>query len=118
MLGEDQIIPASSYEGELIKSVPGYLSVFKALNVALPIFVFLTFVGVKGYSMDLHKSIFGRDEGSPIDREMLILPEVIVETYDCKIEDVLRPIFDSIWNACGYPKSPNYDKEGKWQPQK
>jgi hypothetical protein len=114
LLEEDQIIPASSYEEELIKSVPGYLSVLKALNVALPVFISLTLVGVEGYSMGVDR--FRRFESTPIDREVLILPEVMIETYECKIDEVLRPIFDSIWNACGYPKSLNYDKEGKWHP--
>lgn len=117
MLGSQRIIPPSLYEQELIESLQHYLPAMKALNVALPIFVFLTFVGVKGYSMGLHKSIFRRVEGSPIDREVLIFPEVMVERYDCKIEDVFRPIFDSVWNSCGYSRSLNYDKEGKWQPQ-
>ena len=119
LLEGGQIIPASDFEEELIKSVPGYLSVLKALSVALPVFVFLTLVGVKGYSMGLDRYVFipRRVEGSPIDREVLILPEVMVERYDCKIEDVLRPIFDSVWNSCGYPRSLNYDKEGKWHKQ-
>lgn len=114
LLEEGQIIPASSYEEELIKSVPSYLSVLKALNVALPVFVFVTLVGVKGYSMPVDRTC--RFENTPIDREVLILPEVMVETYECKIDEVLRPIFDSMWNAGGYVKSPNYDKEGKWHP--
>jgi hypothetical protein len=99
---------------ELIKSVPKYLSVLKALNVALPVFIFLTLVGVKGYSIPVDRTC--RFKSTPIDREVLILPEVMIVTYECRIDEVLRPIFDSIWNACGYPKSPSYDKEGKWHP--
>ena len=113
LLEEDKIILSISYEEDLIKSVPGYLSVLKALNVALPVFVFLTLVGVKGYSMEVDSR---RRESTPIDREVLILPEVMIETYECKIDEILRPIFDSIWNACGYPKSLNYDEDGKWRP--
>ena len=30
---------------------------------------------------------------------------------------VLKPCFDSIWNACGYPRSMNYDEEGKHRPE-
>jgi hypothetical protein len=114
LLEEGRTIPAFSYEEELIKSVPKYLSVLKALNVALPVFIFLTLVGVKGYSIPVDRTC--RFKSTPIDREVLILPEVMIETYECRIDEVLRPIFDSIWNACGYPKSPSYGKEGKWQP--
>jgi hypothetical protein len=27
---------------------------------------------------------------------------------------VIRPVFDSIWNAAGWPRSMNYDEAGEW----
>ena len=43
----------------------------------------------------------------------LFLPDY--ESYvDRDTPLVLRPCFDSIWNACGYAKSLNYDENGKW----
>ena len=53
-------------------------------------------------------------EGDKIDREILLLPETIVESYETKAEKILRPCFDSIWNACGFPKSLNYNDAGDW----
>jgi len=110
------LIPSSEYEDELVKSLPDYLSVLKALNVGLPAFIFLTLVGVKGYSMGLDRR-YWRRERHKIDREVLLLPEVVIETYEVAAEDVLRPIFDAVWNACGFPKSLNYDDNGKWHPR-
>jgi len=107
------LIPITDYEEELIKSLPDYLSVLKALNVGLPVFAFLTLFGVKGYSMGLYKRHWFR-EIHKIEKEVLFLPEVVIETYEVKVEDVLRPIFDAVWNACGFPKSLNYDDDGKW----
>jgi len=52
-----------------------------------------------------------------IDRDILQLPEVIVENYDDKAEDVLRPCFDSIWNACGFARSLNYNEQGERAPR-
>ncbi len=49
-----------------------------------------------------------------IDRDILLLPEIVIESYDVIAEDILRPCFDSIWNACGFPRSPNYDDTGEW----
>ena len=113
---EGLLIPSIAYEEELIKLIPDYLSVLKALNVGLPVFIFLTLVGVKGYSMALDRGEWFR-ERHEIEKEILFLPEVVIEKYEAKMEDVLRPIFDAVWNACGFPKSLNYDNDGKWRPR-
>lgn len=30
---------------------------------------------------------------------------------------LLKPINDSIWNACGFERSFNYTKDGEWKPK-
>ncbi len=91
------------YEKALIESLDDYITVLKSLEVELPIFIFLTLLGVKGYFMDAYSDP-DIDEIHTIDRDDLQLPEVIMQSYDDRAEDVLRPCFDSIWNACGFPK--------------
>jgi hypothetical protein len=54
------------------------------------------------------------DEVHTIDRDILHLPEVIIESYDISADEVLRPCFDSIWNACGFAKDLYYNDTGKW----
>ena len=108
------LIP-TDYEIELIKTLPDYLSILETLNVELPIFIFLTLVGVKGYSMAVDERRHWIDEVYTIDRDILLLPEVVIESYDVITKDILRPCFDSIWNACGFPKSLNYDDTGEWK---
>lgn len=108
------LIPGLLYEKKLIKSLPLYLSALETINVELPIFVFLTLVGVRGYLMDADRFGLGIDEDDTIDRDILLLPEVVIENYDIVPEDVLRPCFDAIWNACGFSGSRNYNNTGKW----
>ena len=48
-----------------------------------------------------------------IDRDILFLPEIVIESYDDEAKDVLRPCFDSTWNACGFPRSLNSDDAGE-----
>lgn len=50
----------------------------------------------------------------PIDRDTLVIPEIVVDTFDCIIATILRPIFDVVWNATGWPKSMNYNDSGEW----
>ncbi|AGK60915.1 hypothetical protein Asulf_00909 [Archaeoglobus sulfaticallidus PM70-1] len=112
--GEEQVIPGEALEGELIKALRDYLSVLNALNVKPPIFVFVSLLGVSGYYMAHDKPLFLPEYESYVDRDTLLVPEVVVESYDIEPEKVLRPCFDSIWNACGYAKSLNYDENGEW----
>jgi hypothetical protein len=112
---ENLLIPSVSYEVELVKSLHDYLSILKALDVELPILLFLTMVGVKGYAMAIGV-VFGRGSSTRIDRDILFLPEVLIESYDVVEPKILKPCFDSVWNACGLSRSLNYDESGNWQP--
>ncbi|MFC1931249.1 helix-turn-helix domain-containing protein [Chloroflexota bacterium] len=114
---EQLIIPSIAYEQELIRSLTEYLSALKTLNVEPPIFVFLTLLGVKGYSMAVDTWRYDFEEIHTIDRDILQLPEVTIESYDVSAEKVLKPSFDSIWNACGFPRSLNYNDAGEWAPR-
>jgi len=40
---------------------------------------------------------------------------VILESFDHDLHQVMRPAFDSIWNACGLEGSLNYDAAGAWK---
>jgi hypothetical protein len=106
------LIPSVVFEERLINSLSNYLSVLKTLTVEPPIFVFLTLLGVKGYCMGSSK-IDDLDELYAIDRDIILLPEITIENYQATAEEVLKPCFDSIWNACGFQNSWNY-KDGKW----
>ena len=110
-------IPSVAYEQELIKSFTDYFALLKTLNVEPPIFLFLSLLGVKGYSMAVSNRYFGFHDSYTIDRDILLLPEVMIERHDIKAEKVLKPCFDSIWNACGFPRSLNYNEAGEWAPR-
>ncbi len=111
------VIHRVEYERQLIISLDNYLSLLKTLNVELPIFVFLTLLGVKGYSMTVDRFKFPTQRSHTIDRDILPLSEIIIESYDVKAAKALKPCFDSISNACGFPKSLNYNDKGEWAPK-
>lgn len=113
---KEKIIPSISYERTIIEALPNYLSALKCMDVQLPIVVFLTLLGVKGYSMAT--ASFFEPKSEMIDRDILQLPEALVETYNIKPELVLKPAFDVIWNSCGFAKSLNYDDKGEWKPER
>jgi len=112
------VIPSTRYEQELIRALMNYLSILKTLNVELPIFIFLDLLGGKGYSMPISERYLWVYKSSTIDRDILLLPELIIESYDVSAEKVLKHSFDSIWNACGFPRSLNYNDDGEWAPRR
>lgn len=109
---EKNVIPGVAYETALMRVVKRYFSIEKRLGVEPPCFLMLSLLGVKGYTMS--SSVYW-DEGHPIDRDSIIIPEVMVESFEAEPGAVLRPIFDVVWNAAGWPGSVNYDEEGKWR---
>jgi hypothetical protein len=52
-----------------------------------------------------------------LNRELLPLPECILEDWDTPIENVLRPAFNALYQSAGMPRSFNHDKDGNWNGQ-
>ncbi|OFW32075.1 MAG: hypothetical protein A3J28_08395 [Acidobacteria bacterium RIFCSPLOWO2_12_FULL_60_22] len=102
-------IPSLTFEEKLINRLPEYLEALKALGMEPPIFVMLSFLGVKGFKMGVSRW----DSGEAIDRDLLILPEVVIDSYESDIAKAMKPAFDSVWNAAGWPGSRNYQGD-KW----
>jgi hypothetical protein len=80
----------------------------------------LSLHGLAGYKMAVSQSIYihvSMEDQHLIDRDTLILPEIICENYPSDTNDVarvLRPAFDAVWNASGWRTSLGYDEKGEW----
>lgn len=78
-----------------------------------PLVIMISLLGLKGYKLVAEGSrwLF---EPTLIDRNELVVPEVVLENFDYEPEQVMRPAFDAIWNAAGWQRSMSYDDQGKW----
>jgi hypothetical protein len=103
-----------TYELSIVEAFKKYLSFQKKWSISLPIVISLTLIGVKDLYLDWSEPIVPRKSRHPIDRNDLIIPEVLVESFDAKIEQLMKPIFDTVWNAAGQARSLNYDNNGNW----
>lgn len=99
-------------ERGLIEELERLLGELNSLNVNCPIIIMITLLGVKGYRMDSSNAFFHANDS--IDRDTVFLPEVMLIDYSEKIELVIKPIFDSLWQAFGFSKCRHYNDEGKW----
>jgi hypothetical protein len=89
-------------EDILIKGLEDYIKMEKILEFEPPFFVMISLLGVKGYKISHIE----------IDRDSLILPDILLEDYESESERILRPAFDAIWQAAGIGRSTSYDEEG------
>jgi len=110
-------IPSGVFEAIIADALETYLAVECKLGVDFPLWVSLALLHVKGYRMLVDACLLD-DEINPIDRDELVLREVRIEHPQVSGKEVLKPAFDSIWNACGYKRSFNYDENGNWRPRR
>ena len=110
--GKNPIIPSIDFEVSILEALKNYISVQEHLNVDLPIVIMLTLLNVRGVIMDANIGV--NASRNPIDREVLLLPEIIVEEFGERPATIMRPIFDSVWNAAGWSRSMNYNESGEW----
>ena len=110
-----RVISSYAVEYRLIGALRSYLAFQKQLGVEPPLLVMLSLTGVLGATMvssDPFRTALARDHS--IDRDTLVVPEELVQDYDCAVEQVLKPCFDTVWNAAGWPRSESYDDAGHW----
>jgi hypothetical protein len=112
-------IPSVVFEKELVCSLDKYLRIQNELEIEPPFFVLFSLLNVAGY--DLQERSGNRIlnyASNQIDRNNLIVPELLVEDKTLAPEAILKPAFDAIWNAAGQPQSPYYDTNGNWNTKK
>jgi len=109
---QESCIPLKHFEDKVIEACKNYIKNMKEMNIENPIFIFITIVGAQNFTMCVNK---GRFFGEPqkIRKEILQLPDLIVNDFDLIIEDELKKTFDGLANACGLERSEYYDNEGK-----
>lgn len=108
-------IPSIAYERKIIQKVEKYLELMKYLNIEIPILIMISLLAVKGVKVGM-SNIYSYDSSECIDRDSIILPDILLEDYAVKTETVLKTAFDAIWHACGFDCSRNYDEQGNWRP--
>lgn len=104
-------IPAAVATGELLYSVELGLNALHKLDVSLPIFALISFVDVINHKLAIHQQWMNT---YPIDRNVLMLPDIMISDWDTEPHRLLQPTFDALWQTVGFPKCTYYDHDGSW----
>lgn len=108
-------IPMGWLEKEVMEYTVNSIKLLSELSFKPPFYVYLTLFGVKGLYVLIPDGLWYLDkDGHQIVVNDLRLPPVIIDNIDFNIYEKFRPIFDIIWNASGFDRSFNFDKDGNY----
>ncbi len=84
---------------------------YTSVGINTPLIIACSILNAQGFTIPTRDfyDIFGK-----IDRDILLIDNLYVENFNDETEIILKPIFDSIYNACGYEKCPAYDDENNY----
>jgi hypothetical protein len=100
---------------EVLNAAERFQQAGQKLEWSPPLVVMLTLIGVTGHTINNGDYDYGRYHVEVIHQDALLLPEVVVEEFPVDWSAVLRPSFDTMWQAAGYSECPLYSADGKWR---
>jgi hypothetical protein len=107
----EKLLLAADYERILLQCFPQLMDGFRQVGVQPPLWGFLTITEVKGATIPVERGF--REEYRDIDRDTLMLPEFVIDDLCTDAINLMRPVFDLVWNASGFARSFNFDTKGK-----
>jgi hypothetical protein len=115
-VGSPPVISTTAFEYEVIKSLTKFVKLEDRLGMDPPIFIILSLIGVKGFGIFPPRNWFSEPSNYVIDRDMLLLPESILQGFGEQSDKLLQPAFDALWQCAGYKRDIHYQDsgEGRW----
>ncbi len=103
----------------LVKSVESLLSIARSLMLPPPGVLFVSYLGVDNCWISRGNFFADHFQGT-INEYLLTMDPVDLSTFslneEAEVAPLLLPIADALWQASGWPRAFNYDKEGNWIP--
>jgi hypothetical protein len=109
-----KLIQSDWAENIILDMLKRFTGAAKTLGVQTPIVVMATMHGYKGFGIADNSPFHDPPSYLTIDRETLLLPDVLLEDYGMSMDRLIRPVFDAFWQAAGYPFCQNYNAKGNW----
>ena len=110
----EKLFYATLFEKGVIEALKRFQILQQHFGIEPPLVIMISLLGLKGYEIvELRR----RFNPTRIDRNELIVSEVVVEDFNYEPDQVMRHAFDTIWNAAGGRQSMSYDEQGQWKNQ-
>lgn len=105
-------IPSVSYEKRILHFLPICFQMLMRIGAGVPLIVALALTNTRDLHLGVDVWRFGG--GHQIREDSVVAPERVVEDFSEPPGKILKPMFDIVWNACGYSASQNFDAQGTW----
>ncbi|WP_200776027.1 AlbA family DNA-binding domain-containing protein [Azospirillum argentinense] len=107
------ILPMLSFMQELTHAVTHGKTTLRRVGLSTPVVMALTLTGMQNWILGTSHS--GRlSEVRAFDRNPLFVPDALLTGFDGTAEADLHDLVDSVWQAAGWPRCPDYDADGQW----
>lgn len=104
-----------AFANMIVGAARQYVDVIRSLEGGLPIFVMLSLCGAERCHMRYEiQPGAGWMLSRVLNRSVLSLPEVTLLGDGDDPAVILRPVFNMLWNAFGFLRSPMYNQSGEW----
>ena len=107
-------LPSVEYERKVMQCLAEYIEFAREFAINPPYFLFLSFVGMQSYTLAVDRSMLWRENIPTLQEYIVVLPEIVIADRNVQPHQILRPVFDMVWNAFGFARSLNYDDQGHW----
>jgi hypothetical protein len=104
----------NDFEINTIRQVKDLLKILMDLEVAPPVLIMVSLLNVNNYPLIPPRDAHYSGHHNRFNRELLPLPECMLEDFATPVENALRPAFDTLYQSAGMPRSFNYDENGSW----
>ena len=102
-------VPSELFPTKLFAYVARLMQLYDLLEVEPPYALFVSLLGVRGIRLDVHVS---KDRNlRPLDRDVLMLPELVIDTRTFEPDVKLRPLLDTLWQSFGAHEYTNYEEK-------
>lgn len=84
--------------------------IYEVININPPLVILLTITGVYDYELGTNTLYFNLPK---VGKDILIFPDILIEDWT-SLDDMIKPLFDTLWNSVGIAKSNLNFNNGKW----
>jgi hypothetical protein len=113
-------LPSTVIEDNIIKSSFANIQVMERSGARPPYYLGLTLLGMNSVRWSTRNLTTAEEFGRKpsFDRNMIVLPDVMIDPSQKPWSTQMRPLIDLLWQAAGRPGSENYAESGVWLPDR
>jgi hypothetical protein len=111
--GPSDYFSPEEIEANILNGLGRFVGLFAENGIEPPVVVAISLLGFEGATLYPEEEAQASEEVHPIDRNTLLLPDVLIRAFNSDLESLLKPAFDALAQALGQPGSLSYGKDGK-----